>query len=185
MEKDKKSLRIKYRALRKGVENKKEKDVAIYNVLAESDLYKNADRIMFYISMADEVDTKHIINRAFADGKSVFVPKVISKTEMKACQLTGNDVFEKSTLGVAEPENPVFADGKDMDLIIVPGLAFSKAGVRLGFGGGYYDRYLKDLKCYTVGLCYESCLADDLVKEEYDVNVKYIITEKGIVCCGG
>lgn len=185
MEKDKKDLRLKYKALRKGVENKEEKDSAIYNFLAESDLYKNADRIMFYISMADEVDTKTIINRAFADGKSVFVPKVISKTEMKACQLTGDECFEKSSLGVAEPENPVFADGKEMDLIFVPGIAFNSDGVRLGFGGGYYDRYLKDLSCNTVGLCYEVCLADDLVKDEYDVNVKYIITEKGIVNCGG
>ena len=113
------------------------------------------------------------------------MPKVTSKTEMKACLLTGNEVFEKSALGVAEPEKPVFADGKDMDLIVVPGLAFSKDGVRLGFGGGYYDRYLKDLKCDTVGLCYHVCIADDLIKDEYDINVKYIITEKGIVTCGG
>ena len=144
-----------------------------------------ADKIMIYISMTDEVDTKPIIKQAFVDGKKIFVPKVVSKTEMKACLITEKDVFEKSSLGVAEPEKPVFADGRQMELIVVPGIAFSTDGVRLGFGGGYYDRYLEPLDCATVGLCYEDCLADDLIKDEYDVNVKYIITEKGIVCCGG
>lgn len=182
---DKKNLRLKYKALRKGVVNKEQKDNAIYNTLIESDLYKSADKIMIYISMPDEVDTKAVINRAFAAGKTLYVPKVISKTEMKACLITGDEAFEKSRLGVAEPENPAFADGTEMDLIIVPGIAFSKDGVRLGFGGGYYDRFLETLKCNTVGLCYEECLADDLIRDEYDVNVKYIITEKGIVNCGG
>ncbi len=182
---DKKSLRLKYKDLRKNVESKEQRDKAIYSILADSDLYKNADKIMFYISMTDEVDTKEIINRAFADGKTVFVPKVTGKTEMKACHITGSEAFEKSSLGVSEPENPIFAEAKDLDLIIVPGLAFSKDGVRLGFGGGFYDRYLKDVTCDTAGLCYDVCLAEDLIKDEYDVNVKYIITEKGIVCCGG
>ncbi len=182
---DKKSLRLKYKELRKNVEDKKDRDSAIADIITQSDLYKNADRIMFYISMADEVSTKEIIKRAFADGKAVFVPKVTGKTEMEACLISDSEAYEKSTLGVAEPKNSVFADKNEIDLIIVPGLAFNKAGVRLGFGGGFYDRYLNAVTCDTIGLCYSVCLADDLIKDDYDVNVKYIITEKGIVNCGG
>jgi len=184
MENIKKSLRLKYKALRRAVEHKEQKDKAICNELRESSLYKNADTIMFYISMADEVDTKGIINCAFADGKTVLVPKVTGKTEMKACVLTGEESLEKNKLGVLEPEKPVFAQNTEPDLIVVPGLAFSKKGVRLGFGGGFYDRYLKNTDCKTIGLCYDVCLTDELIKDKNDVDVEYIITEKGIISCG-
>ncbi len=181
---DKKSLRLKYKALRKSVEDKTHKDTDIYNLVSGWSVYNNAKTVMLYISMTDEVDTRELIQHALADGKTVLVPKVTGKNEMKACLITGNEIFGKSSLGVDEPEAPVFVDGVP-DLIIVPGLAFNTAGVRLGFGGGFYDRYLKDKACDTAGLCYEVCLAEDLIKDEYDVNVKYIITEKGIVYCGG
>ncbi len=185
MESEKKSLRIKFRSIRKGITSKGEKDCAIYRALINMPIYKNADKIMFYISLPEEPDTKMMIEHAFAHGKSVLVPKVISSTQMKACKLSQDEALKKGGLGVYEPEKPCFADSADIDLIVVPGMAFDKKGVRLGFGGGYYDRFLSGLCCETVGLCYEDCFADSLIKDDTDVTVKYIITEKGIVYCGG
>lgn len=184
MSADKKALRLKYRHIRREVINKMSLDKQMYDLFVCSSLYKNAERIMFYISMPQEPDTHSMIKQALADGKKVFVPKVISGTEMVACEIKGNEAYVKTSLGVYEPEKAQAYPEDKLDLIVVPGMAFSKNGTRLGFGGGFYDRFLANLDCNTVGLCYEACVADDLIKEETDINVKYIITEKEFISCG-
>lgn len=181
----KNKLRTQYKAVRKNICGKRQKDDDIYRSLISMPEYKKADKIMFYLSLPDEPDTKKMIDYAFLTGKKVFVPKVINKTDMAVCQITPDEHFVKSGLGINEPSAPVYVSGEKMDLIVVPGIAFDECGTRLGFGGGYYDRFLARLSCTTVGLCYEDCLVKRLIREKTDIGVKYVITEKRIVNCGG
>ncbi|MDD4688150.1 MAG: 5-formyltetrahydrofolate cyclo-ligase [Eubacteriales bacterium] len=185
MENDKKGLRQKFSQVRKNVANRLQKDKVITDIFKNSDLYKKANSVMFYVSMEQEVDTKRMIATALADGKRVFVPKVTGKGEMCVCEISDAQSFERSNFGVYEPVNPVVVDKDAVELIVVPGMAFDKSGTRLGYGGGFYDRFLSDVKCDTVGFCYEVCLTDKLIKEITDIGVEYIITEKGLISCGG
>lgn len=153
------------------------KSARLAEKLFETDAYRRAKSLYAYLSFNQEVRTEPIIRRARADGKRVAVPKVAAG-EMRFIWIDESAVLEKSAFGVPEPA----ADGPAADdaaaLVLVPGLAFTPAGHRVGYGGGYYDRWLAAHPGHpTVALCYDYQLTDELEAEAHDVPVDRILTD--------
>ncbi len=161
---------------RKNIENKIEKDAIILNTLINQQFYKNARTIMTYISYNGEVDTHKLIEKMLLDKKCLYAPKCVSKTEMEARTFSSFSDLVSGAYGILEPLGDT---SEDFDLIIVPGVAFSESLHRIGYGAGYYDRFLKGKNTLAVGLFYEIQKCDFLA-DSCDYPLDYIITEKKI-----
>lgn len=161
---------------------KEHMDKSIYNKVINSKEYKNSKTIFVYVSTNSEVNTHQMIERFLEDGKIVCIPKVISKDfGMKAVIIKSFADLELGHYNILEPNNNCKDILKNnIDLVFVPGLAFDKMGGRIGYGGGFYDKYLKDLstKVKKIGLCYEFQILKDIPMESFDIRINKIVTEK-------
>lgn len=111
----------------------------------------NYQTIALYFSFEPEVDTHRLIEKIIADGRNVVLPRLYPKRQMKFHQYHVNDPLERVFHSVVQPlESAVLVNKQAIDLIVVPGVAFSHSGHRIGFGGGYYDRYLEDYTGQTI-----------------------------------
>ena len=179
----KKLLRKKYSEIRKAIPGKKEKCEAIFSALISTSEYKNAGCIALYNSFGSEADTSHIAVHALSCGKTIAYPRVCSN-DMKFYRYYKNMPFEKSRFGVQEPfdetENIIFPE--KIDLVIVPGLCFDKSKNRLGYGGGFYDRFLIKTKAVKIAICFDEQIIENgsLPVSENDVKTDVIITDKRI-----
>ena len=155
-------------------------DLTIFKKLLENEAYKNAAVIFAYVSFGGEVDTINFIKKALSDGKTICVPKVISKKEgMEAYKITNLNDLEKGYYGIPEPKNHCqLINPSDINLIIMPGVAFDKANGRIGYGGGFYDRYLKRVTSRTrkIALAHTFQVFDSIPTNEFDEKVDFIIT---------
>jgi 5-formyltetrahydrofolate cyclo-ligase len=125
----------------------------LYKKLFENDKWKQAASVGITMSTELEIDTQPIIHQAKIEHKKVAIPRVISKTQLEFVWMSKNVVFEYSKFHILEPSNGVIVNPLELDLLIVPGLAFSKRnGERLGFGGGYYDRLLSIYAGNTIAI---------------------------------
>ena len=154
-----------------------EKSDKIYENLIASDLYKNAKSIFIYYSVGKEVKTKEIIKKALADKKKVYIPKIKGK-EMIDARLESLDDLVAGDFSIPTTKSNDLIENPD--LTIVPGLSFDKNKNRLGYGGGYYDRFLAKNKTIKVGLIIEDFKSLDLETDEYDIKMDYIISDKKI-----
>ena len=160
-------------------ENVREKlDEKIYNNLVKLDKVRECGTFLVYASSPVEVDTRRFIRAALSEGKTVAVPKCIGK-DMVFLTINSIDDLVKSRFGVDEP-----ADGNEITkfedtVCIVPALRFDRNGYRLGWGGGFYDRFLAGYSGYSVGICYEECCGD-VPRDSYDLATDIVITENGI-----
>ncbi len=181
---DKTILRKEYTALRDSLdaEYRADCDRAIAQTLLSSQEYLDAREIFIYVSARSEVDTFAIINRAFADGKRVAVPHCRDGS-MNFYYIGSTDELVCSQFGIptVDVNKAVIAVPCDENLCVVPALSFDGEGNRLGYGGGYYDRFLVLNSVKTAGLCREVSIADSLPAEEYDVKIDCIITEKSVI----
>ncbi len=142
--------------------------------------YRENDMLFCYVSTEIEVDTREILRRAIADGKTVAAPRCVDGTrEMDFYILQDMSALESGFFGVLEP-NPAlcrkvtdFSEG----LCIIPALAFDKSGYRLGYGKGYYDRFLAKFSGETLGLVYDCCFYDSLPHGKFDRAAQWILTE--------
>lgn len=160
---------------------KSEKSDIIKKKLFNEEMFKKAEVVMFYVSLKDEVDTLPMIDEALKAGKRVCVP-VILKEEMKLIAGEIKDRkqdLEKQHFGIYQPKKHKVREVPldDIDLVVVPGVAFDKNNVRLGRGHGYYDRFLSGLpsRTHTIGLCFQFQVLEDLPKHPHDVPVAKII----------
>ena len=178
---EKENLRKEYKLIRSRVENKKEKSQKIADKVRMLEDYKNAKIIAIYKSFSFEVDTTDLVHYALEDNKIVCLPK-IENDEMKFYKITEGSRFIKNKFGIEEPEEykENFIDKSFIDLAIIPGLCFDTEKNRLGFGKGYYDRYLENTKIKTVGICFnEQILENELLPTTYyDVKMDLVITDK-------
>lgn len=123
--------------------------------------YSSAKTIMIYLSFGSEINTWPLLEQAWLDQKSVLVPKVRKyPKEIIAVKIHSKADLEPGLWGISEPIKNQEFDPKLIDIVVVPGLAFDQAGYRLGYGGGYYDRFLPQVRGYQVGLCYPSFLRE-------------------------
>ncbi len=139
--------------------------------------YRQAKTIYGYLPYNQEVRTVPILQQALADGKRVAVPKVF-EDEMRFLYIEDLSQVETGYAGIPEPigDGPVAQDLKA--LVLMPGLAFDRQGRRIGYGGGFYDRFLaREPDHPTVALCYGFQLVDTLPTEEFDIPVDLVIWE--------
>jgi 5-formyltetrahydrofolate cyclo-ligase len=161
-----------------------DKSYRIAQTLFRDSDWKNADTIGITISNPPEVDTYQIIRKAWELGKTVVVPKCnSSEKQLGFRKLDRFSQLESVFFGLYEPNelltNEVHAD--KIDLLIVPGLAFNKKGYRLGFGGGYYDRFLMNYHGVKISLAFDSQIVSSLPIEAHDLPVTKIITDDEVI----
>ncbi|MDQ0213873.1 5-formyltetrahydrofolate cyclo-ligase [Oikeobacillus pervagus] len=163
-----------------------EKSNRIAHSLFSQNQWKKSDTIGITISRFPEVDTYSIIKQGWTEGKQMVVPKCEPKTkQMHFFKLESFDQLETVYFGLLEP-NPTTTmkvDQKAIQLLIVPGLAYTRGGYRLGFGGGYYDRFLQSYAGETMSLAFSEQLQDELPIEQHDLSVEQIITDHEVIIC--
>ena len=180
---NKKALRARCREIVKGLsaEYIEESSHKIVNLILASDAYKGADTIFCYMSMGGEPVTDEIIERALKDGKRVGIPLCVGPHEMVVKEYKCGDELSRGAFGIREPlaeAAEITAD--EFDLAIVPCVACSKDGRRIGHGAGYYHRFLSALGFNKIALCFEKLLTDDIPLEETDVYMDGVATEDTI-----
>jgi len=181
-DKEKKTLRDEYLIKRDGLSSKMrhQMSAAILENLIRSPIYKSANDIGFYCSFGSEVETSEMMSRAITDNKSIYLPVIApSDKKMHFCHFDGDVCcLTCNSFGIMEPKKmPAIAD-QVLDLIIVPGLIFTKNGWRIGHGAGYYDRYLKIVDATTSGVAFSTQMRESIPKGKFDVPLDYVITEK-------
>lgn len=147
--------------------------------LFEQKDWLGAHSIGITVSKYPEVDTYHIIHKAWELGKRVAVPKCVpEKKRLTFRTLTDFSQLESVFYGLLEPipEKTKEVQAIQLDLLIVPGLAYTKTGLRLGFGGGYYDRFLSDYSGKTLSLAFNEQIISDIPVKDHDIPVAKIIT---------
>jgi len=153
--------------------------------LIEHTWYRECSTLFTYVSMDREVQTRKLIEKGIRDGKRVCVPRVVPRQQMLAVPITNPAVeLEKGFYGVLEPIAQLpSVSPQEVDLVIVPGLIFDREGYRIGYGGGYYDKYLENLPshCRTVGLAFHTLITDRIPREAHDKKVMLVITEKELI----
>ncbi len=142
---------------------------------------RSADLVLPFVSAKGEVGTRELIARCLDAGKTVAVPRCIDGSNMEFCVIHTFDDLEKGMYGIDEPKEyceVIKAESAENSVLIVPALCFNAKGYRLGYGKGYYDRFISRYKGYTVGVCYSEFITDDIPVDEYDRCVDIVITEK-------
>lgn len=145
--------------------------------------YQEAKWIFCYMDAKGEVQTKYLIEHAWKNGKRVVVPKVEGK-EMSFYEITGFSQLETGNFGIMEPVSTcIKVDSKDKkSIMIIPGVAFDQAGNRIGYGGGYYDKYISShSKMYKMAIAFSVQIVPQIPSEEYDIKMDCIITERGVI----
>lgn len=184
---DKSSLRSNYLSVRASLpaKNRASSDAAIRKSLSGFDIFCDARIVLTYVSFGPEVDTRALIAALFEEGRRVAVPLVNRKAhKMGFHEIFSLDDLEPDTMGILEPANP----GHELTVpelvrtvCLVPGLVFDGDGHRVGYGGGYYDRFLWFYPGDKIGLARTTMLSSNpLPTDSLDVPVDYIATEGGI-----
>lgn len=176
----KNELRYKYKIKRKHFQfaRREVADGAILDAFMLA--HGTMEKYFIYNSFATEADTHSIIDALLSCGKQVFLPKTVGK-DMFAVRYLGGEL-EKGEFGIFEPKGEPYEG--DFDVVVVPLLAINERGYRLGYGGGYYDRFLKDKKCLKVGIGYGFQLTDEFIEDEWDEPLDEFISEKGMYYFG-
>lgn len=182
----KSALRAEFKCLRAEMSatQKQKLDADIFFRFTELRQYEECEVLLSYVSSAIEVDTQRIIENAFSHSKRVAVPRCISgKCEMEFYYITSFSDLERGAYGILEPVvsrcEPV--ENLKSGLCIVPALSFDESCYRLGFGKGYYDRFLSRFDGNTVGLCYESCIRTELPRDCFDRHTDIVVSEKRVI----
>ncbi len=150
-------------------------------------IIKPGETVMVFTSKEKEVNTKSLILALFEKGNPVVVPIIVKEdVSLRLSYLRDFSALVPSTFGVPEPiGSEIPADAKDIDTIILPMLGFDRAGGRIGYGAGYYDRFLsKNPNLQKIGIAFACQEFDGLPVDENDIRMDYIITEDGIVYTG-
>ena len=153
-----------------------QKSEQLFRLFTATQSYQNAKSLYGYMSYNQEVRTLPILEQALRDGKRVAIPKCCGK-EMRFILVQDLSRIQHSPFGVPEPvaDGPVATD--KTGLVIVPGLVFDRRGYRVGYGGGYYDRFLcLEPDHPTIGLCYDFQLMDRLEPDPYDIAVDTVFS---------
>ncbi|MBI2659134.1 5-formyltetrahydrofolate cyclo-ligase [Candidatus Woesearchaeota archaeon] len=145
--------------------------------------YKKSKTVMFFASFSSEVHTHDMVKESLKN-KTVVLPKV-AQHEIEPSVVIDFDNLIPGKFGIPEPIEAMKIAHKNIDLVLVPGIAFDKEGHRIGYGYGYYDKFLRKApKAVKIGLAFDFQLVDKIPKETHDVPVDMIVTEKRVVQCG-
>lgn len=184
--KEKLRKEVKERRKKISKEGNRKKSKKIKEKLFNLKEYQDAKTILFYVSYNGEVFTHQMIKEGITNKKNIIVP--ISDKKKKKLILSKLKNWNDLSIGsyeILEPKKEKIdkASLKEIDLIIVPGIAFDLKGNRLGHGKGYYDRLLKKTDAVKIALCFEFQIKENIPTDKYDVPVDIIITENKIIRC--
>jgi len=173
---------LKQRAASLPKEYCKAADEKIFRQVTGLAEYRGAERIFCYVGTENEINTLPILEHVLDSGKRICVPKCLSKGIMEAYEIKSLHELAPGAFGILEPDGktePV--DPAEIDLALIPCLSCSCDGRRLGYGGGYYDRYLQRGEVKKLALCREEMLWDDIPIEEHDMLMDGVVTEDGVL----
>lgn len=187
---DKKQVREQVIKLRDSQSEDKilSKSKIIKDELFDFEYFKKSNIIMFYVSFRSEVKTDFIIKESLKLGKKVVLPQADPKNKkLNIFQVTNfEEDLKEGIWGILEPKDACKKiDIKNIDLVIVPAVAYDMRGYRVGYGGGYYDKFLSEFynsnkNGKTIGLAYELQIIDKIPADEFDQKVNFIVTEERI-----
>ncbi len=166
---------------------KREMDNRICNYILSLATYRYSDTVLFYYPLKGEIDVTPALMRAWSDKKTVLLPRCRKDKSgiMEFYIVNSVDELEEGAFGVMEPKEscPLFPkeNCRDSAICIMPALTFDRSGYRLGYGKGYYDRYLQKFRGIKIGLVYSDFMYDRIPRGYYDVKADIIITEKGVI----
>ncbi|KAJ52765.1 5-formyltetrahydrofolate cyclo-ligase [Clostridium tetanomorphum] len=179
---DKKTIRKEILKIRDSlsIDEREKYNKDIFNKVIINSYYKKAKCIFIFVSYKTEVDTHKIIKKAIDDGKIVCIPKVVSKSEgMYAAQIEKFNDLEPGKYGILEPKKHCKKINEEqIDLILTPGAVFDNKGGRIGYGGGFYDRFLVKTKksAPKIALAYNVQIINKVPMDELDVRIDGIIS---------
>ncbi len=178
-------LREQYRRVREEMEPtvRQEADQKIAQTVRTLWQYRSSRQILTYVSTPIEVDTHRIIAQAFEDGKKVAVPRCVPDTRsMEFYYIESFDDLSPGSFGVLEPQaNPEkLVQDYTGAMCIIPAFSYDFTGYRLGYGKGYYDRFLAGFSGHMIGICYSSCIRRFLPHGRFDRPVQLLVTENFI-----
>ena len=136
---------------------------------------RDARVVMAYYSLPDEVCTHQLIDDLVAEGKTVLLPKVLDDERMELRRYTGPQDLREGAFHIMEPVGAPFTEFLQIDVALIPGMAFDAQGHRLGRGKGYYDRLLKSVECKTLGVCFDFQKVEEVPVGEHDMPVDEVI----------
>ena len=159
-------------------EQKQAMDQVLTERFLQHPFYQEAKTIATYLSFPHEFQTQELIEQALKDGKKVLIPKTYPKGRMEFVVYNPQQLV-KTSFGLLEPQGELeVVEASQIDLIHVPGLAFTTEGCRIGYGGGYYDRYLEHFTGHTLSTIYP-CQVQDFITENHDIPVQEVLIDEG------
>lgn len=155
---------------------KKQRSIPIFKSLEKLEAFKNAQCVLFYWSMTDEVHTHEIVTKWYQE-KTILLPSVHG-ADLKLKQFTGLENMEPGEgFGIGEPSGKYYTDYNNIDMIVVPGVAFDKQSNRLGRGRGYYDKLLQSQSAIKLGVCFDFQLFNTIPVDKHDIKMDLLISE--------
>ncbi len=159
-------------------EQKQAMDRVLTERFLQHPFYQEVKTIATYLSFPHEFQTQELIKRMLKDGKKVLIPKTYPKGRMEFVVYDPKQLA-KTSFGLLEPQGDLeVVEPSQIDLIHVPGLAFTREGYRIGYGGGYYDRYLEHFAGHTMSTIYP-CQVQEFNSENHDISVQEVLTYEG------
>ncbi len=162
------------------------KDCMIKDKMFSLPEFKKAKIILFYVSIKGEVRTDKMISESLDKGKRILVPFAdLKKKRLLISEINDLDDLSPGAFGIPEPKSPKEFPLEKIDLVVIPGIAFDSKGNRVGYGMGFYDRFLKKLKSHVplIALAYDLQIVNRIPTDGKDVRLHKIITEKEIIEC--
>lgn len=140
-----------------------------------AEVYERAQTVFIYVSSKNEIGTHRLIEKMLQDKKTVCVPYCIDSDGSMICvKISSLSELREGRFGISEPIEPEEYDKTKIELVVMPGVAFSPDGARLGYGKGYYDRFLSDISPYKIGFCHKE-LQRELATEAHDIRADKVI----------
>lgn len=168
-------MRELYKSIRNNIPDKKEKSMRITERVLGLDELKKAHNIAIFLSFGSEVETRDIINELLPT-HVVAIPRVVGK-DMVFLKINSLEGLEESRYGIMEP--PLIFENimNDVDFAIVPGLAFTEDGIRMGYGGGFYDKFFANSFATLCAICFDEQITKELPSEPHDRRMDIIISD--------
>lgn len=160
-----------------------EKSNQIGENLFNLEIFKNSKTVMLFVSFNSEVYTHDMIRYSLKN-KTVIIPKVLHHEIEPSVIIDFDNLIPSGKFGILEPIEIMKIAYKNIDLVLVPGIGFDKEGHRVGYGSGYYDKFLKKVpKAIKIGLAFDFQIVDKVPREEHDVPVDLVVTDKEVIYC--
>lgn len=167
------------------MEDRRRRARAVADELRRLSPVVEASTVVGYMAKDKELDIQGLL-QGWVDAKRVCLPRITGPGEMEFVVVEAFDALERGAFGIMEPRGTEVVDASEVECFLVPGLCFDQRGVRVGFGGGYYDRALSGTSGVRVGVCFwEQIMEQGLPREPHDCTMDWVVSGRGAIGVGG